>query len=594
MAEQPLLNAALPPLGRELSCLALLTLVVFCLAHFQGLVSPYAVNDDVRQQIFWMQQWSDQGLYPDDWLTDYAQRYVPLGVKALYRLADLVIHPLAFSKVLTAALFVSLGLCFHRLGEAMGGRQLGRAALIVFWFSPFFLHNMSGGLARSFAGPLLALFLLGWVKNSARIVGLAIVLQSLFIPYICVLSVAALAMVWLLWKCGKSHPPPLPQRATHFAIIGLVTALVLFYNFQLQGSGYGPMTTAADMAGHAEYSAQGRFPVFPAPSLLFEIFVRPFDRFAVLLPENALPRILSLLLLGSTILFYARRADWGAFNRHRRPFLALVAASLALYVLARIFVARLFIPSRYLEYTTAICYTLAFALCLASALDRLGSLRPSAWAWLVLVATALLAGLGLKNVSLYDYGADFPLYEAVQQLPKDVLLAGHPFLMDNVLTFGRRKVFLSYELVHPWSKGLWAKQSPRLEHLFQAYYAKDSATVLDFCRTYAIDFLVVDDRHFETEFIDNTPQTGLLCSVLDLPGPLKKLCSRLAPELKVVYETQYSATFPDAPPFFEPFRTQIQSLARPASSAPRFALLQDFPSQRIGTHIQLIDVRSLR
>jgi hypothetical protein len=203
---------------------------------------------------------------------------------------------------------------------------------------------------------------------------------------------------------------------------------------------------------------------------------------------------------------------------------------------------------------------------------------------------SLVAGFGLKNESLFDYGADAELYHVLRQTPKDSLLAGHPFLMDNALTFGQRKVYISYELTHPWSKGLWSKQAPRLRKLFDAYYASDPARVREFCAQERIDYLLVDERHFTREFLENQRPMAPLCELLPLPDAARSLCAFLLPEIRVPYETAYTELYPDDPPFFEPFRTQI--LAR-AKEAPHFALLDDFPYRRVGERLRLLETRPL-
>jgi hypothetical protein len=77
--------------------------------------------------------------------------------------------------------------------------------------------------------------------------------------------------------------------------------------------------------------------------------------------------------------------------------------------------------------------------------------------------------------------------------------------MDNVLTFGERNVYVSFELAHPWSTAYWAQVAPRLERLFRAYYAEDPAELARFCARERIDFLVVDRRHFAPEFLRGAP-----------------------------------------------------------------------------------------
>ena len=73
---------------------ALISGAVFVLAHFQALANPFIINDDVRQQLYWMQQWQDPALFRGDFLTGYARAYVPWGVKGLYWLASWWVSPL--------------------------------------------------------------------------------------------------------------------------------------------------------------------------------------------------------------------------------------------------------------------------------------------------------------------------------------------------------------------------------------------------------------------------------------------------------------------------------------------------------------------
>ncbi|HEY9072749.1 MAG TPA: hypothetical protein VIN67_01345, partial [Desulfobaccales bacterium] len=142
----------------DLLAVAILSGVIFILAHLKALTNPYVINDDVRQQLFWMQQWLDPQLFKGDLLAHYARDYVPWGVKGFYWLASWVANPISFSKVLPGLLFIFLALCLYRIGLKLGGRRLAWTMVAVYWLMPFFLDNLAGGLARSFAAPLLAFF----------------------------------------------------------------------------------------------------------------------------------------------------------------------------------------------------------------------------------------------------------------------------------------------------------------------------------------------------------------------------------------------------------------------------------------------------
>jgi hypothetical protein len=125
----------------------LLSALVFAWAHCHGLADPFVLNDDARQQIYWMQRWRDAALYPPNLLNDFAAAYVPTGVKALYFAAAPVIEPLFFTKVLAGILFCVLSLAFFGIGRTLGDRPLGFFCAASAWLSPFFMDNIAGGLS---------------------------------------------------------------------------------------------------------------------------------------------------------------------------------------------------------------------------------------------------------------------------------------------------------------------------------------------------------------------------------------------------------------------------------------------------------------
>ena len=536
------------------------------MVHYQALIRYWVINDDVRQQIFWMQQWRDPGLFPGDLLTAYAKAYVPWGVKGLYWLAARVMDPLIFSKWLAGALFVFLGWCLFRLGYRLGHRRLAWFTLGVYWLMPFFLDNLSGGLARAFAAPLLAFFCLCWLTPSPWGLGLALALQALFIPYIFLVAAGATILAWL---AGGSGRWPRPRAITwfHLLIVAGGAGLVLLMSHQFNAEGFGPLVSAAQMAGHPEFTAQGRYPFLPVPSFFWEL-VSPWGDITPFRELGIVGGVLGGLLLLGVMVWGARKIDWQDLKPRLQPFGYLLLASLLLYILARVFLLKLFVPDRYLIYTLNLCYCLGLALGLEAA--------TRAWDWprgLAMAAVAVAAVLGalrLQGLGLKDYSMYRPLYAALAQTPKGALVAGQPDLMDNVITFGRRPALATFELAHPWSRGYWQRLRPRLQDLFTAYYAEDPQVVKDFCRKYQVSFLVVDDRHFTPEFIAG----GWFLVPFNQPleGGWKKLRERVIC------------------PFFAPFDAQIKRLAK---ARRHFVLLNRelFPGKVVDEHQRLLDLR---
>ena len=547
---------------------ALISGVVFALAHLRALTNPFIINDDVRQQIYWMQQWQDPALFRGDFLTDYARHYVPWGVKGLYWLASWWVSPLYFSKLFPGFLFVLLAVCLFKIGTSLSDRRLGWMMVAVFWLMPFFLDNLAGGLARSCAAPLLALFWLGWQARRPWVMGAALLLQALFIPYIFMVAALAALLAWLLARLGQDRPPPFPAQPVHFLLLGLGAALVMAMNLQFNAAGYGPLVSAKEMVNRPEFYAHGRYQILPEASLLWEL-ISPWEYIAPFREWGLVAGILGCVSLVVLVAVGGRRLDWPTWRKRLKPAWYLGLASLTLYCLARLFLLKLFVPDRYLMYTLNLFYCLVLALSLQAAL------RVARWprhlAILALVAAALLGAWRLEGVGLKDYSAYRPLYTALAATPKDAVIAGHPNLMDNIPTFAQRRALVIYKLAHPWSRGYWEIIEPRLHDLFTAYYAADPQEVVAFCRKYGIAFLIVDDRHFTPAFL----QGGFCLFPYDRPhlqGTPRGLAER------------------NFCPFFAPFDEQIRNLT---AGRHNFALLSDsgFRTLVVSQHIRLIDMR---
>lgn len=544
------MNNVQPPFEGDLhwAWISLVTALLFLWAHHTAFLSDYVLNDDVRQQLYWMQRWLDPEIYPPDLLGDYSRLYVPWGVRFLYFLASHVISPLLFSKILPGILYVCMGTLVYLTGRRVSGWGLGLACVAGYWFMPFFLHAMSGGLARAFAGPLLMLFIYGWLLGSRWIVAAALVLQSLFIPYIFILCGGAAGLGWLGWRFRLLDEPPFLARVSDFVIAACASGLLLGWHVQMGAAGFGPLPWFEDMVGLPEFSDSGRFHIIPVPSLFHELIIRPWESLAPY-GEGIDPAGIAWFgILIPFVAVYTLRAPWRLWKDRVGPILCLFLASLLLYVVARVVLLQLFLPSRYLEYSVNIGYCFLLGMCLFSMAMRGDGDRGR----ILIVMVSLVAILGAYRVfgtGLHDYGGDKALCEYIRaETQQGAVLAGHPTQMDNVLTFGRRNVFASYELAHPWNQGYWSRMKPRLEALFEAYYSSNVTEVARFCQENDIDYVVVDDRFYASEFISKTP-------------------------------------------FFAPFDEMIRSLSR---NVERFALLDpNIPFVKIDDHIRVIDVGAL-
>jgi hypothetical protein len=518
---------------------------VYVFAHWPALTNPYVINDDVRQQIFWMQQWVDPELYQNDLLTEYAKNYVPWGVQAIYEAAAPVINPVQFSKILTGLLFViTAGFIF---GMGLQFRDDLTPVFIgcTFCLMGGFMDKISGGLSQSFGFPLLAAYLYFLGRNSLVAAGAVIFLLSLLNPYIFLLCLVTHGM-FLAYNIGRivlsrsrdsrlssdcfpmsdlsteragpnrnqtsfvsgimselcaSAMKPLTILASVILVIAGCALLLLKYAFYSPFE-FGALVTWGDMVGKIEYSAAGRYQIVPIPPMFYEL-IRPWIFDLPFTTWGPLPAwILAFLGLG-VIVFSLVRVKWDLdLGSGFRVFGYLFAASLLLYLAACVFIFRLFVPSRYIEFSINVFYCVAIGACIRVAV---GALVPRRIAFpAVSTLLVILGALTLYRVGIYDYSADAALYRFVQSTPKTSLIAGPPDLMDNVLTFGRRKAFVTYELSHTWYIGYWEVIKKRTFDFFRAYYSEDPAEVREFCRENGIDYLILRDKDFSRNLLKKT------------------------------------------------------------------------------------------
>ena len=87
-----------------------------------------------------------------------------------------------------------------------------------------------------------------------------------------------------------------------------------------------------------------------------------------------------------------------------------------------------------------------------------------------------------------------PLLEYTSMLPKDVLIAGDPQVLSNIPLFSKRKVFFSEEVSYVGGT--------RVVDFYDAYYSPSREGVISFCDQYYVDYLVVNEGHFDHGYLD--------------------------------------------------------------------------------------------
>ncbi|MBI5252294.1 MAG: hypothetical protein HY912_22600 [Desulfomonile tiedjei] len=550
---------------------------VYVVGHWNAIVDPYVINDDVRQQVYWMQKWYDEELFPDDLLTLYARYYVPWGIKAVYRLGAPFMVPVQFSKVITGILYVITACFIFGLGLEFKDKIVALVIVCCYFFFTTFLRKISGGLSQSFGFPLLCAYLFFLARNNLLAAAFTIMFASVLNPYIFVLTSAthgiylianygALPVNKLLGRRSESlvdevstdrgpltgeNPigPPNQIAITKLFLLNvpiLVGAFLMSLKYiLLKPDGIGNLVTWSQIVGHVEYTAAGRYQIFPVPSIFYELTmpwrgIFPFDEWGHVAGWIGMAFILALSICAWT------HKNFFANLHGFRVYAYLLPASLLMWCISYVVLMRLFIPGRYLEFSLTVFYCVFTGVTAKLALDRLG-LKRIIFPWVV-VSAVFVGALRSHELGIYDYSEYQDLYRFLRTTPKSSLIAGHPVLMDPFPAYSHRKAFVTYELSHTWIDSYWEIIEKRTFDFFKAYYSDNPDDLRQFCDYYGIDYLLVREEDFSPRIL----QKGEV--------------------------------------YFEPFRSQIQELVRNKS---QFAALsaKAFPVVYRSSGIRVLKMR---
>ena len=119
---------------------------------------------------------------------------------------------------------------------------------------------------------------------------------------------------------------------------------------------------------------------------------------------------------------------------------------------------------------------------------------------LLVTLYAMITVLGVFAYSrLVGYGTINPgfeernLYRFIEQLPKNVLIAGSPEELTGIPLFAKRKVLLRD--LRP------RREAPVIEN-FQAYYESDWDKVREFCLQYGVDYIVYNEDDYRSSYLE--------------------------------------------------------------------------------------------
>lgn len=534
---------------------SILTSILFSIAGLKlAFQDPFTIQDDARQHIFWMQQFSDRTLFSNDLIADYFKSVAPDGFTFLYLIVNsLGIDIFFFNKIFPFLLgLFSTIYCFGICLEIFPIPFASFLSTLLLNQNLWMLDDLSSGTPRAFIYPLLSAFIYYLLRNNLWLCLLAIVLQGWFYPQTVLISATILLIRLLsraILKDAAIHKTPrrkgikrvgssffnyyICNKANIIYFLGLIISGIILIIYSLKTSSYEPIITFEQAKIMPEFASNGRSAFFSNNPLDFWLFGR---RSGWLPIEWQYTLICSCGLIVLWLQRYPEKFPLvKKINYKFIILLQIVIASTILFFLSHLLLFRLHLPSRYIHHSLRIVLALIDAIALTIIFNKItswlgskDSLLRNFYKYLAVIILVSLLLLPTYAVQSYPHrlgyitGKATKLYQFLQQQPADYLIATLSKEANNIPSFTARSVLVAEEYAIPYHQGYYQEIRQRVKDLIAAQYSLNSQTIINFINQYGINLWLIDTDAFNTKYLQNhqwlqqfTPEITNAISVIE-------------------------------------------------------------------------------
>ncbi|WP_036485953.1 hypothetical protein [Myxosarcina sp. GI1] len=474
--------------------------LLFSLSGLKLAFQPYTIQDDARQHVFWIQQFSDPDLFRQDLIADYFSSVAPWGYKVLYQIVNILgIKPFLFSKILPVIIAVITTVhLFLVCLEIFPVPFSGFIATLLLNQNLWMLDDLSSGTPRAFFYPLFVGFIYYLLRRS-YLTYLFILLQGLFYPQVVLIAVVILAINF--WR---------ERSYRWFYFTGLLVAMVILGIYALQTLEYGDVISLATAKTLPEFYPDGRNEFFVNNPVAFWLYAPrsgffPHEWQYVLLCSFG-------LCLPILKLFPQQFPLVTKINKNIKIVWQIFLAALIMFALAHLFLFKLHLPSRYSQHSLRILIALIDGIAIAVVLNAIFIRLTKHQRILKSVITIITFCILLYPtyaVQKYSYrlgyvtGNSSQLYRFLQQQPKDILIASLSEEANFIPSLAERSVLTAAEYSIPYHLDYYRQIRQRTEALITAQYTDNLEKIESFIDLYDIDLWLLDRDAFTVRYLQN-------------------------------------------------------------------------------------------
>ncbi|MDY7012497.1 MAG: hypothetical protein SVX43_02650 [Cyanobacteriota bacterium] len=479
----------------------------------------YMIQDDARQHVFWMWRFIDPQIYPDNLMADYFQSVAQPGYAALYRLASFVgIEPIIFNKILPPILgLIATAYCFGTVMQILPVPVAGFIGSAILNQSMWLKDDLISGTARAFLYPLVLAFFYYLLRRSLWPTLFVLLLLGLIYPLPLLICAGILVLRLFYWRDGRLG---LSRQKSDYLFTGAGLGLIFLVLLPavIGTSEYGPTVTVEQAREMAEFSEQGRNFFFVSNPIRYWLYAERSGFFPVewsRLPYSYFPIMFAVGLLLPLLTRFPERFPLlkkMTSNVFLLPQLALV--STALFLAAHTLLFKLYLPSRYTQYSMRILMAISAGIVLTVVWDAVvracaprANSHFKAKPLVALVFTVFLSAVLLsypiavkanenynfKRIFSYREGQHPKLYKFLKKQPKDILIASTVIQESSLsMSLAKRSLLVTREHSIAYHTAYYNEIRQRATDTIEAQYSPDLDTAKQFIEKYGIDFWLVD------------------------------------------------------------------------------------------------------
>ena len=483
--------------------LSIVAAILFSLSGLKiAFQSPYIIQDDARQHIFWMQQFSDRNLFSNDLIADYFKSVTPLGFMGLYRLvSNLGVDVVLFNKISPLLIgIITTIYCFLTSFELFPVPFAGFISCLLLNQNLWMVDDLSSGTPRAFIYVLLLAFIYYLLRQNIAFCLIAILLQGLFYPQAVLISLLILSIRLLL-----------NLKFSKIEVWGILVSVIILAVYSLKTSDFAPVISKNQAQLSPEFLVGGRTAFFN--NVWYKFWLR--DQRSGFFPIEL--QYTLLCTFGFILWEVKKHPNYFPLVKEIKPqikiLLQLFLASISLFFLAHFFLFHLHLPSRYTHHTIRIILALIDGVAIAVLFHGLilwlknRVYFPQITKFLgilILFSVLLYPTYAVKSYPRrlgYVIGESQQLYQFLAQQPKDILIATLSKEADFIPGLAKRSVLAAREYAIPYHRGYYNQIKQRVKDLVQAQYSTNQQVIVRVIEKYNINLWLISKNAFAVEYL---------------------------------------------------------------------------------------------